>query len=113
MYQDEHADDLPVAERSVFDDPRLRELLRIDTLQLLEHMHQAWEHDDFPELARLAHKLKGSAGQFGEAALEREAQALEHSAEQQQRKPARTRLQSLDALCRRLFPTAPANAPQE
>jgi len=84
---------------SVYDEPRLRELFHADTLRLLEQLHQARARDDFTELARLAHKLKGSAGQFGEIALEHSAGTLEVSAQERDADAVDRSLLTLDTLC--------------
>nr|WP_314488907.1 ATP-binding protein [uncultured Pseudomonas sp.] len=97
----------------VYRQPRLRALFRTDTLDLLAHLHQARADDGFAELARLAHKLKGSAGQFGETALHLAAEALESGAQVPDAAAVDAQLRALDALCHTLFALPPPPIPQE
>lgn len=98
---------------SILNRPHLQELFRADTQRLLELMREAHQSSDHVELARLAHKLRGSAGQFGEAELEQLAAELERSGGQQQDSTTKTLFLRLEALCETLFPSLPPAAPQE
>lgn len=60
--------------------PRLQRLFMEDCQALLIRLKEAVVQDDHAEAARVAHSLKGSAGQFGEAALEASAALMERAA---------------------------------
>ncbi|WP_339436897.1 MULTISPECIES: response regulator [unclassified Pseudomonas] len=60
--------------------PRLQRLFLEDCQALLASLKAAMAVPDFVEVARVAHSLKGSAGQFGEQSLEAAAALAEHAA---------------------------------
>ncbi|WP_191487600.1 response regulator [Pseudomonas sp. FEN] len=60
--------------------PRLQRLFMADCQALLVRLKAAVLQTDHAESARIAHSLKGSAGQFGEAALEAAAALMERAA---------------------------------
>lgn len=81
----------------------LRELFRTDTLQILAQMQEAFREKDCHGLARLAHKVIGSAGQYGEPALEEVACALERHAKANAIEDIAADIYALEACCKSLF----------
>ncbi len=67
--------------------PRLQRLFLEDCQALLARLNAAMAVADFAEVGRVAHSLKGSAGQFGEYALEQAAAAAEQAAMQKHAEP--------------------------
>lgn len=62
--------------------PRLQRLFIEDCLALLAQLNDAAVQSDHGEVARIAHSLKGSAGQFAEQGLETSAALMEQAASQ-------------------------------
>ncbi|MEB0008492.1 response regulator [Pseudomonas sp. MH9.2] len=62
--------------------PRLQRLFIEDCLALLAQLNDAVVRSDHGAVARIAHSLKGSAGQFGEQGLETSAALMEQAASQ-------------------------------
>jgi CheY-like chemotaxis protein/HPt (histidine-containing phosphotransfer) domain-containing protein len=92
----------PIAPLSMVDDqdplraPRLQRLFIEDCLALLAQLNDAVVRSDHGEVARIAHSLKGSAGQFGEQGLETSAALMEQAASQSNGPAMTTAMQQLD-----------------
>jgi HPt (histidine-containing phosphotransfer) domain-containing protein len=71
---------MPLQELDPLRAPRLQRLFMADCQALLARLKEAVAQVDHAEAARIAHSLKGSAGQFGEAALEASAALMEQAA---------------------------------
>jgi CheY-like chemotaxis protein/HPt (histidine-containing phosphotransfer) domain-containing protein len=71
---------MPLDEQDPLRAPRLQRLLLADCQALLLRLRESVAQVDHAESARIAHSLKGSAGQFGEAALEASAALMERAA---------------------------------
>lgn len=71
---------MPLQEQDPLRTPRLQRLFMADCQALLVRLKEAVAQVDHAEAARIAHSLKGSAGQFGEAALEASAALMEQAA---------------------------------
>jgi DNA-binding response OmpR family regulator len=71
---------MPLQEQDPLRAPRLQRLFMADCQALLARLKEAVAQVDHAEAARIAHSLKGSAGQFGEAALEASAALMEQAA---------------------------------
>lgn len=71
---------MPLQEQDPLRAPRLQRLFMADCQALLVRLKEAVAQVDHAEAARIAHSLKGSAGQFGEAALEASAALMEQAA---------------------------------
>ncbi|WP_231589923.1 response regulator [Pseudomonas veronii] len=70
----------PLQEQDPLRAPRLQRLFMADCQALLVRLKEAVAQVDHAEAARIAHSLKGSAGQFAEAALEASAALMERAA---------------------------------
>ncbi|HEY0290124.1 MAG TPA: response regulator [Pseudomonas sp.] len=66
-----------VDEQQPLHTPRLQRLFIEDCLALLARLNDAILQGDYANAGRIAHSLKGSAGQFGELALEADAASME------------------------------------
>jgi HPt (histidine-containing phosphotransfer) domain-containing protein len=79
--------------------PRLQMLFSADCQKLLASLQQAGAAGDYAAAARYAHSLKGSAGQFGELAIEAAAAAAEQAAKIAQAAQLQEALQRLESAC--------------
>jgi PAS domain S-box-containing protein len=67
-------------------------------MEQLAHLHQALEDHDLPQLAALAHGLRGSGSNVGSEAFEGVAQALERLAHSDRTEPAPASLERMPAI---------------
>ncbi|MBF7729554.1 response regulator [Pseudomonas sp. N040] len=79
--------------------PRLLQLFSADCQNLLTCLHEACAAGNFTGAARFAHSLKGSAGQFGERAIETAAATAEQAARNARAAELQEALIQLEAAC--------------
>ena len=97
---------VPLASTLPADDAEFREIV----LEFIEHLqdqltalHQAFARRDFPQIARLAHWLKGSGGTAGFPAFTQPAKQLEALAKNQQADLLERAIAEIDHLVRRIL----------